>query len=1053
MKQYFEFKDEKSSKFWEISIQGTSLSVRYGKIGADGKATEKNFDTPEVTQKEYDKLVKEKDKKGYIEIIDGSPIFTILTWTAFAEQFKPNFEMPFEKFAPDTPIRLYQGENIVFPKDYSLNDCEQEFNLVIDGNLIVERNLDLYAEDEGNFMLVTGNLQTKSIDLNGCTTLEVRGNVLATNGLVTMYGDNGGYLIIKGNLETKFILDGYYFNTQIDGDIDGIAIDYSSNEGIDSPDFEEDTITEILVPKLFDKEGELDTGKLSKFLREGKQILITDVPQTVPESVPIGFQSATPQLITEDEANERFDLEQYDYFEGMGYEKVILFDGDTHIHQNFDHNYTTRLFKEVTGEPFTDASLIIIDGNLVVNGTLSPAPEGLPHLLVLGNVTCDVLLSYDEMIFITGDAHIKYAFDGNYNDGSITIKGITHVPYILNSDHHSNINPVGAVLINYYGNSDDFFEYDYTIKDFERIMTPNVFDKNGNFNQHQFIDQLKAGKSPLKKGVKSTRLIVLEEIEKLAENLETITELDLSDKKLKEFPQFITKLTTLRKLVLNYNNIGSIPTEIAHLVNLEELYLEDCQLATLPESFGDLPKLHTLDVSNNELDNGFIVLPESIGKLKSLRKLNYRYNQNLSQLPENLEQLIGLEELNIYQCSDEKEIDFPEVVTRLVGLKKLEAGSNSFRTIPKSILNLQNLEELDLGASLCYLKEFPDLSTLKNLKILKADGLISYTQRPYPKQSLIKSFFSITSLEVLHIDRHGEQTNMRNALTPAHLEGICKLIMLKRLNLSFNDLNSLPVEFYQMQHLQYVDLQYNQLSIAERLTLTKQLPNCQFDFRNNEVDGDENSQDVIYWKEMNALIKEANVLMNQKNDAKALQKSLKKYDKVLEYFSSGKVVDEYNLLYANYGKAWAYSYLSSTHKGIFTEQKPLQICQELIAHGKQTLALVPTMILHFSDLGKFHEEVVRIVSNSVAWNMMIVGFAEKNTKILQEALSIVEKSCQYIEGESHYFILDTKVRILLLLGQKEEAYAIIKRILSQLPSFGDFQDFKKNKNYLAWVKS
>jgi Leucine-rich repeat (LRR) protein/predicted DNA-binding WGR domain protein len=1052
MKQYFEFKDEKSSKFWEISIQDASLSVRYGKIGTDGQATEKSFATSAAAQKEYDKLVKEKTKKGYLEIGANVLTFTTLTWAAFAAQFEPEFDMPFEDFSPDTPIRLYQGETILFSKDYALDDCVQAFNLVIDGNLIVEGNLNLYAESGGNFMLVTGNLQAKSIKMNGCTTLEVRGNVLATNGLVTMYGDDGGYLTIKGNLETKFILDGYYFNTEIYGDIDGVAIDFSSNGGINSPDFDEDTITEILVPNLFDKGGKLDTKKLTTFLREGKQILITDVPQTVPASVPIGFQSAIPQLITEDEANERFDLSQYD-FDGMGYEKVILFDGDTYINENFDYNYTPKLIREVTGDDSVYDSLIIVNGNLVVNGAVSPAGDHYPHLLVLGNIKCDVLHSYDEFIYISGDAHIKYAFDGNYNDGSITIVGLTYVPYILNSDHHSNINPVGAVLINYYGNSDDFFEFDYTVKDFERIMMSNVFDKNGNFNQHQFIDQLKVGKSPLKKGAKPARLIVLEEIEKLAEKPDTITELDLSDKKLKEFPKSITKLTTLRKLVLSRNTINSIPAEIANLVNLEELYLDYCQLATLPESIGNLPKLHTLDVSCNEHDNGFIVLPESIGKLQSLRKLNYRHNQNLPQLPENLEQLVGLEELNIYQCSDEKEIDFPEIITRLVGLKKLNAGNNSFRTIPESILNLQNLEELILDSSLCYLQEFPDLAALKNLKILKANGSISYFGRPYPNQSLIKSFFNITSLEELSIDRHGEESNnWRAALTAENLEGISQLKKLKFLDLSFNALKSLPTELYQMQHLQFIDFQYDKLSVAERLTLTKALPHCEFDFRNNEFDGDENSQDVIYWKEMNALIKEANVLMNQKNDAKALQQSLKKYDKVLEYFSSGKVVDEYNLLYANYGKAWAYSYLTSTHKGIFDEQALLQIRQDLITQGKQTLALVPDMIWHYTDLGKFHEEVVRIASNSVAWNMMVVATAEKNTEMLQEALTIVEKGCQYVEQESQYFILDTKVRILLLLGQKEEAYAIVKRILSQVPSFGDFQDFKKNKDYLAWAK-
>lgn len=31
----FEFVDEKSSKFWEVRVIGTTVDVRYGKIGTD----------------------------------------------------------------------------------------------------------------------------------------------------------------------------------------------------------------------------------------------------------------------------------------------------------------------------------------------------------------------------------------------------------------------------------------------------------------------------------------------------------------------------------------------------------------------------------------------------------------------------------------------------------------------------------------------------------------------------------------------------------------------------------------------------------------------------------------------------------------------------------------------------------------------------------------------------------------------------------------------------------------------------------------------------------
>jgi predicted DNA-binding WGR domain protein len=64
MKKYFEFKDDKSHKFWEINLNGLSVTTSYGKIGTDGQTSEKTFETAEKAEKEYNKLIAEKTKKG-----------------------------------------------------------------------------------------------------------------------------------------------------------------------------------------------------------------------------------------------------------------------------------------------------------------------------------------------------------------------------------------------------------------------------------------------------------------------------------------------------------------------------------------------------------------------------------------------------------------------------------------------------------------------------------------------------------------------------------------------------------------------------------------------------------------------------------------------------------------------------------------------------------------------------------------------------------------------------------------------------------------------------
>lgn len=67
----YEFVEGKSSKFWEIELDGSQVTTRWGRIGSKGQAKTKDLDSPEAAQKEYDKLVKSKTKKGYQEV--GAP--------------------------------------------------------------------------------------------------------------------------------------------------------------------------------------------------------------------------------------------------------------------------------------------------------------------------------------------------------------------------------------------------------------------------------------------------------------------------------------------------------------------------------------------------------------------------------------------------------------------------------------------------------------------------------------------------------------------------------------------------------------------------------------------------------------------------------------------------------------------------------------------------------------------------------------------------------------------------------------------------------------------
>ncbi len=60
-----EWKDDTSSKFWEVATDGHKLIVRYGRIGTRGQVQVKTFADFSTAEKEREKLVKEKLNKGY----------------------------------------------------------------------------------------------------------------------------------------------------------------------------------------------------------------------------------------------------------------------------------------------------------------------------------------------------------------------------------------------------------------------------------------------------------------------------------------------------------------------------------------------------------------------------------------------------------------------------------------------------------------------------------------------------------------------------------------------------------------------------------------------------------------------------------------------------------------------------------------------------------------------------------------------------------------------------------------------------------------------------
>jgi uncharacterized protein (TIGR02996 family) len=67
----YEFTEGSSSKFWEITLDGTTLTKRWGRIGTDGQEKVEEFDSRSEAKKAYEAQVREKERKGYTRVSGG----------------------------------------------------------------------------------------------------------------------------------------------------------------------------------------------------------------------------------------------------------------------------------------------------------------------------------------------------------------------------------------------------------------------------------------------------------------------------------------------------------------------------------------------------------------------------------------------------------------------------------------------------------------------------------------------------------------------------------------------------------------------------------------------------------------------------------------------------------------------------------------------------------------------------------------------------------------------------------------------------------------------
>jgi Leucine-rich repeat (LRR) protein len=160
----------------------------------------------------------------------------------------------------------------------------------------------------------------------------------------------------------------------------------------------------------------------------------------------------------------------------------------------------------------------------------------------------------------------------------------------------------------------------------------------------------------------------------------------------------------------------------------------------------------------------------NVGNIDNIKEVKLRHSK-IDSVPNEIGSLVNLENVSLTQIWHKPIGKIPDTIGKLKKLKILEAERCELSTIPESIANLTQLEELNLS--------FNPLGIIPDF---------------------IKELQNLTSLSLY-------DTALTSFPTP-----ILSLNKLRYLNLASNKISSLPDELFELKNLEVLDLRYNELT-------------------------------------------------------------------------------------------------------------------------------------------------------------------------------------------------------------------------------------------------
>lgn len=330
--------------------------------------------------------------------------------------------------------------------------------------------------------------------------------------------------------------------------------------------------------------------------------------------------------------------------------------------------------------------------------------------------------------------------------------------------------------------------------------------------------------------------------------------LHLQQNLIEQIPQDLGQLVNLDDLDLSNNHLMDVPESLANLKNLVKLNLSCNKLKSLPPAISEMKNLRMLDCSRNQLES----VPPVLAQMESLEQLYLRHNKLkfLPKLPscktlkelhcgnnqiEMLEAdlLKHLSALSYLELRDNKVKSLPEEITLLQGLERLDLTNNDISSLPCGLGTLPKLKSLALegnplrairrdlltkgtGELLKYLRsrvqEQPDGGSKEepktamtlpsqakiNVHAIKTLKTLDYSEK-HEASIPDEVFDAVDDSPVAHVNF---SKNQLMAVPPRILE---LKDTLADINLGFNKLTSIPVDFSMLKQLGHLDLRNNLL--------------------------------------------------------------------------------------------------------------------------------------------------------------------------------------------------------------------------------------------------